>query len=83
MKPTRDRLIVEVVPEDKVSQGGVVLPDTAGEKPQRGKVVSIGPKVEEVEQGDEVLFSKYGGTELKYQGDDFLVLAEADVLAVI
>jgi chaperonin GroES len=91
LKPLGDRLIVQAIEEDETTASGIVLPDTAKEKPQKGKVVAVGDgKVNEdtgkrtpldVAEGDEVLYSKYGGTEIKIEGEDLLVLRESDVLA--
>jgi chaperonin GroES len=90
LKPLGDRVVVEVVEEDEVTASGIVLPDTAKEKPQRGKVLAVGSgrwedgkRVPlEVEVGDEVLYSKYGGTEIKVDGTEYLILRESDLLAV-
>ena len=91
LKPLGDRLIVEVLDEEELTVSGIVLPDTAKEKPQRGKVLSVGPGARnqetgeyiqmEVVEGDEVIFSKYGGTEIKVGADEILILRESDVLA--
>jgi chaperonin GroES len=94
LKPLGDRLIVQAIEEDLTTASGIVLPDTAKEKPQKGKVLAVGDgKFDEqgkripmdVKKGDEVLYSKYGGTETKdpTTGEDLLVLRESDVLAVI
>ena len=93
LKPLGDRLIVEVLEEDMTTTSGIVLPDTAKEKPQKGKVLAVGDgRVNEetgkrtpldVSEGDEVLYSKYGGTEIKVDGEDLLVLRESDVLAKV
>ena len=93
LKPLGDRLIVQAVEEEEPTQSGIVLPDTAKEKPQKGKVLAVGDgKVSEetgkrvpldVVEGDEVLYSKYGGTEIKLDGEDLLVLRESDVLAKV
>ena len=92
LKPLGDRLIVQAVEEEETTASGIVLPDTAKEKPQRGKVLAVGDgKVEEdgkripldVAEGDEVLYSKYGGTEIKVDGEELLVLRESDVLAKV
>ena len=92
LKPLGDRLIVKAVEEDEVTASGIVLPDTAKEKPQRGKVLAVGEgKVSDdgkripidVSDGDEVLYSKYGGTEIVIDGEDLLVLRESDVLAKV
>jgi chaperonin GroES len=85
-------LIVEVLDEDEITVSGIVLPDTAKEKPQRGKVLAVGPGARDedgdyikmdVEVGDEIIFSKYGGTEIKVGADDVLILRESDVLAKV
>jgi chaperonin GroES len=93
LKPLGDRVIVQAVEEEETTASGIVLPDTAKEKPQRGKVVAVGEgKWDEdgkkripldVAKGDEVLYSKYGGTEITVEGDDLLVLRESDVLAKV
>jgi len=92
LQPLGDRLIVEVLDEEETTIGGIVLPDTAREKPQRGKVLAVGPgsrndKGElvplEVGEGDEIVFSKYGGTEVKVGLEDLLILRESDVLAKV
>ena len=93
LKPLGDRLIVKAIEEDETTASGIVLPDTAKEKPQRGKVIAVGEgKWDEdgekripldVGEGDEVLYSKYGGTEIVVEGDDLLVLRESDVLAKV
>ena len=93
LKPLGDRLIVKPIEEEETTASGIVLPDTAKEKPQKGKVVAVGDgKWDEdgdkripldVAEGDEVLYSKYGGTEVTVEGDDLLVLRESDVLAKV
>ncbi len=93
LQPLGDRLIVKAVEEEETTASGIVLPDTAKEKPQRGKVLAVGEgKWDEegekripldVSEGDEVLYSKYGGTEITVDGDDLLVLRESDVLAKV
>ena len=92
LKPLGDRLIVKAVEEEETTSSGIVLPDTAKEKPQRGKVLAVGEgKIGDdnkrvpldVSEGDEVLYSKYGGTEITIEGDDLLVLRESDVLAKV
>ena len=92
LKPLGDRLIVEVLEEEEQTFSGIVLPDTAKEKPQRGRVLAVGPGSRDdngnhvpmdLEEGDEIVFSKYGGTEIKVDGDDLLVLRESDVLAKV
>ena len=92
LQPLGDRLIVEVLDEESTTASGIVLPDTAQEKPQRGKVLSVGPGPRDedgeyikmdVEEGDEIIFSKYGGTEIKLGTDEVLILRESDVLAKV
>ena len=93
LKPLGDRLIVKAVEEDTTTASGIVLPDTAKEKPQKGKVMAVGEGAWDdegekripldVAEGDEVLYSKYGGTEIKVDGEDLLVLRESDVLAKV
>ena len=93
LKPLGDRLIVQAIEEEETTASGIVLPDTAKEKPQKGKVLAVGDgKINEdtgkrtpldVAEGDEVLYSKYGGTEITVEGEDLLVLRESDVLAKV
>ena len=92
LKPLGDRLIVKAIEEEETTASGIVLPDTAKEKPQRGKVLAVGDgavnddgerRPVDVSEGDEVLYSKYGGTEIQVEGDDLLVLRESDVLAKV
>ncbi|MGD9695750.1 MAG: co-chaperone GroES [Thermoleophilia bacterium] len=89
LKPLGDRVIVKAVEQEEVTASGIVLPDTAKEKPQRGVVVAVGDgrwvdgerQALEVAAGDEVIYSKYGGTEVKLDGEDVLILSEHDILA--
>ena len=92
LKPLGDRLIVEVLEEEETTVSGIVLPDTAKEKPQRGRVLAVGPGPRDedgeyiqmdLEEGDEIVFSKYGGTEIKVGTEDLLILRESDVLAKV
>jgi chaperonin GroES len=92
LKPLGDRVLVQPVEEEETTASGIVLPDTAKEKPQKGKVLAVGDgKVDDdgkrikldVSKGDEVLYSKYGGTEITVEGEDLLVLRESDVLAIV
>ena len=92
LKPLGDRLIVEVLEDEDTTESGIVLPDTAKEKPQRGRVLAVGPGARndkgevvpmEVAEGDEVIYSKYGGTEIKLGADEVLILRESDVLAKV
>jgi len=92
LQPLGDRLIVEALEEEESTESGIVLPDTAKEKPQRGRVLAVGPGARDkdgkriqmdVVEGDEVIFSKYGGTEIKAGSDEVLILRESDVLAKV
>ena len=92
LQPLGDRLIVGVLDEAELTISGIVLPDTAREKPQRGRVLAVGPGARDedgkyiemdVAEGDEVIFSKYGGTEVKVGVDELLILRESDVLAKV
>ncbi len=93
LQPLGDRLIVEVLEEEETTVSGIVLPDTAKEKPQRGRVLAVGPGSRntdtgefvpmDLEEGDEIIFSKYGGTEIKLGTDEVLILRESDVLAKV
>jgi chaperonin GroES len=93
LKPLGDRVLVKPVEEEETTASGIVLPDTAKEKPQKGKVLAVGEgRYDEdgekripldVSEGDEVLYSKYGGTDITVDGEDLLVLRESDVLAKV
>ena len=91
IKPLEDRIVVQAVEAETTTASGLVIPDTAKEKPQEGNVLAVGPgRFEDgnrvpldVKVGDKVLYSKYGGTEVKYAGEEYLVLSARDVLAVI
>ena len=93
LKPLGDRVILKVVEKEEVSKGGILLTDTASkEKPQEGKVIEVGSgkvlengqKVAlEVKKGDKVIFAKYAGAEVKVQGEEYLILSEKDILAII
>ncbi|WP_443096001.1 co-chaperone GroES [Rothia koreensis] len=92
IKPLEDRIVVQPMEAEQTTASGLVIPDTAKEKPQEGKVVAVGPgRVDDkgnrvpvdVQEGDVVIYSKYGGTEVKYSGEEFLVLSARDVLAVV
>ena len=92
LKPLGDRLIAEVLDEEETTVSGIVLPDTAKEKPQRGRVLAVGPGSRDdsgkfvpmdLAEGDEIVFSKYGGTEIKVGVDEYLILRESDVLAKV
>ena len=92
LKPLGDRLIVKAIEEDETTASGIVLPDTAKEKPQRGRVLAVGPGSRnedgefvamDLAEGDEIIFSKYGGTEVRLGTEDYLILRESDVLAKV
>src|SRR5436309_3379169 len=92
LQPLGDRLIVEALEEEETTSSGIVLPDTAKEKPQRGRVLAVGPGPRdengnyiamELAEGDEIIFSKYGGTDIKLGPDEYLILREPDVLAKV
>jgi chaperonin GroES len=92
LKPLEDRIVVKPLEAEQVTASGLVIPDTAKEKPQEGQVLAVGPgrfddkgaRVPvDVKVGDVVLYSKYGGTEVKYSGEEYLVLSARDVLAII
>jgi len=90
LKPLADRVLVKPIDEEEVTKGGIILPDTAKEKPQRGKVVAVGPgrlddegkRVPiEVKTGDKVLYDKYAGTEVKLGDEEYLILRESNIVA--
>jgi chaperonin GroES len=92
IKPLEDRIVVRPVAAEQVTASGLVIPDTAKEKPQEAEVIAVGPgRIDDngnrvpldVAVGDKVIFSKYGGTELKFGGEEFLVLSARDVLAIV
>jgi chaperonin GroES len=92
LKPLADRVIVKPTVKEEVTKGGIVLPDTAKEKPQEGQVMAVGPgklgddgkRVEmEIKKGDKVIYAKYAGTEWKQDGQEYLILRESDILAKI
>jgi chaperonin GroES len=93
IKPLEDRIVVQALDAEETTASGLVIPDTAKEKPQEGKVLAVGPgrfnedgdaRVPlDVSIGDVVVFSKYGGTEIKYEGEDYLILSARDVLAIV
>lgn len=92
IQPLGDRILVKVVEVEEKTKSGIVLPDTAKEKPQEGKVVSVGKgkilddgivKPLDVKVGDKVLFGKYAGTEIKHEEEDYLIMKEEDILAII
>ena len=92
LKPLGNRVVVEPVEQEEVTAGGIVLPETAKEKPQKGTVLSVGPGDRDddgkyipmdVKEGDKVLFAKYAGTEIKVEGNKLLILKESDLLAIV
>jgi chaperonin GroES len=92
LKPLGDRVVIELVESEEKTASGIVLPDSAKEKPQEGKVVAVGTGrvldsgervALEVSVGDRIIFSKYAGTEVKYQGAEYLILRDSDILAVV
>ncbi len=92
IRPLQDRVIVKRLEEEEKTASGIIIPDTAKEKPQRGEIIAVGPgkknedgKVQplDVKAGDKVLFSKYAGTEIKVEGEELLIMREDDIMAVI
>lgn len=91
IKPLADRVIIKAIPTEEKTKSGIIMPDTAKEKPQEGEVVAVGPgKVDkgeriamDVKVGDRVIYSKYAGTEIKLDGTEYLILKEMDILAII
>lgn len=91
LKPLADRVIVKALPLEEKTKSGIIMPDTAKEKPQEGEIVAVGPgRIEkgeriplDVKAGDRVIYSKYAGTEVKYDGQEYLILREADIQAII
>lgn len=91
IKPLGDRVVIEAIAKEETTASGIVLPDTAKEKPQEGKVVAVGSGALkdgvrvplELKEGDRVIFSKYAGTEIKFEGRELLIMRESDVLAIL
>lgn len=91
IRPLHDRVIVKRIEEEEKTKGGIIIPDTAKEKPQEGRVIAVGPGKHEdgklipldVKAGDRILFGKYSGTDIKLNGEDHLILREDDILAII
>jgi len=87
MKPINDRVVVKPAPAEEKTKGGIIIPDTAKEKPQRGEVVSVGPgkdgNLMTVAPGDIVLYGKYAGQELEYDGESYLIMREDDILVIL
>ena len=91
-RPLHDRVVVRRIEAEEKSKGGIIIPDTAKEKPQEGEILAVGPgRIDDngnrvpldVAVGDKVIYSKYGGTEVKYDGQDYLILGARDILAVV
>ena len=87
IKPLADRVLIEPAMAEEKTAGGIIIPDTAKEKPQKGTVVAVGPgKKDEpmsVKVGDKVLYSKYAGTEISFEGTDYLIMKESDIVAIV
>lgn len=92
LKPLGDRVIVQPFPEEEVTRGGVIIPDTAKEKPMQGKVMAVGSGRRldngqivplEIKEGDTVLYGKYSGTEVKVEGEKYLIVKESEILAIV
>ncbi len=87
MKPINDRVVIKPAKAEEKTKGGIIIPDTAKEKPQRGEVIAVGPGKEgnamTVSKGDVVLYGKYAGQELEYKGDNYLIMREDDILVIL
>ncbi len=92
VKPLADRVIVKAIDPEEKQKSGIIIPDTAKEKPQEGEIIAVGPgkvtdagnKVDmEVKQGDRILYGKYSGTEVTIEGDEYLIMRESDILAIV
>ena len=92
LRPLGDRVVIQPTPREETTKSGIVLPDTAKEKPQEGKILAVGPgrilddgKREQIDvkQGQKVLFAKYAGTEFKLEGDEYLIVSQKDILAIV
>ena len=92
LRPLGDRVVIQPTPREEMTKSGIVLPDTAKEKPQEGKIIAAGPgrltdegkrEPMDVKEGDKVLYAKYAGTEVKLEDDEYLILSEKDILAVL
>ena len=87
MKPINDRVVVKPAPADEKTKGGIIIPDTAKEKPQRGEIVAVGPGKDgndmNVSEGDIVLYGKYAGQEINWQGVDYLIMREDDIRVIL
>ena len=87
LKPINDRVVVKPAPAEEKTKGGIIIPDTAKEKPQRGEVIAVRPGKDDkkmtVKKGDIVLYGKYAGQELAYEGEDYLIMREDDILVIL
>ena len=92
LKPLGDRVVIKPTPREEMTKSGIVLPDTAKEKPQEGEIIAVGPgrtlddgkrEAMDVKEGDVVLYAKYAGTEFKIEGEDLLIVSQKDILAVV
>lgn len=87
MKPINDRVVVKPAMAEETTKGGIIIPDTAKEKPQRGTVIAVGPGKDDVNmtvaKGDTVLYGKYAGQELNYEGEDYLIMRQDDILVIL
>jgi chaperonin GroES len=92
LRPLGDRVVIEPTPREEMTKSGIVLPDTAKEKPQEGMIIAAGPgkvlddgkrEPMDVKKGDKVLYAKYAGTEFKIEGDDLLIVSQKDILAIV
>ncbi len=92
VRPLHDKVLIQRLDTEETTKGGIIIPDTAKEKPQEGKVVAVGTgriledgskKPLEIKKGDKVLFSKYGGADISIEGEDYLILREEDILAIV
>jgi chaperonin GroES len=92
LRPLGDRVVIQPIPREEMTKSGIVLPDTAKEKPQEGKILAVGPgrilddgkrEAIDVKKGDKVLYAKYAGTEFKVEGDELLIVSQKDILAVV
>ena len=92
LRPLGDRVVIQPTPREEMTKSGIVLPDTAKEKPQEGKIIAAGPgriaddgtrEPMDVKEGDKVLYAKYAGTEFKVEGEDLLIVSQKDILAIV
>lgn len=87
LKPINDRVVVKPAAADEKTKGGIIIPDTAKEKPQRGEIIAVGPGKDGIKMtvaiGDKVLYGKYAGQELNYEGEDYLIMREDDILVIV